>query len=269
MNQHDRRVLQISSGKDARTRDKRSRPSVMLTKNHLRQVVQACLGQLDTLGKKLAAAGGTGVATRSLAKQYTSYLITLSFVMLLGPRQQVFQQLVIGESFIKSKDGVYSIMLKSHQTKNGKAVLLRVPPLLTAHYHVYLSVVRPLLVDPANDSGALFVQRNNTNRVDFTGITKAITNSILGFAVNSHAFRHALATSFYQTPGSNDKMMRDLASVMNHDPETQKNFYVHHQNLQSQEELQQTLSSILGIGQNGRSCTERTIAGVAAIDLPD
>jgi hypothetical protein len=263
MVQSDKRVLQISSERDARFRNNKPKPYVLLTKDHLKQIVETCMQRLEALGKKLSVAtgGGSTVATRKLANQFTSYLITVSFVLLLAPRQQVLRQVVVGQSLVKGKDGAYSITLRSHQTKNGKAVLLRVPASLTPAYDLYLSTVRPLLVDAALDSGALFIQRGQANRGDFSAVTKQITQSILGFPVNSHSFRHAIASTFHESTGSNDKVMRDLAMTMNHDLHTQQQYYVHFQHLESQVGLQNTLSSILA--------REETKKVVVKMDLPD
>lgn len=119
MMQQDRTVLQIAATKDCRTSDKRPKEMQSLSTEDMRALVEGCLNYLRS--------------DSTTANGYVNHLITLSFVILLGPRQQVFRQLIIGESLVKEGES-YLIKLRSNQTKNGKAVLLQIPPVLTAMY---------------------------------------------------------------------------------------------------------------------------------------
>lgn len=60
----------------------------------------------------------------------------MSFIVLLGPREQFFQQLIIGISFNK-ENAEYIIKLGLEETKNRKPVVLVIPTILTKHYYVY------------------------------------------------------------------------------------------------------------------------------------
>ena len=160
------------------------------------------------------------------------------------------------------------IKLRSTQTRNNKPVLLKVPELLTSYFDAYLNVVRRILLTHPYDeselgSGPLFVQRNNEPRRDFSSITCAVTSVLIGKAVNTHQFRHAIATLFFHSAWSNEKTMANLARTMNQDQHTQQQYYVHHQHLQTQDDLQGMLLRIL----------QRNKAEVAdsknKMDLPD
>jgi integrase len=247
MMQQDRTVLQIAATKDCRTSDKRPKEMASLSTEDMRALVDGCLNYLRS--------------DTTTANGYTNHLITVSFVMLLGPRQQVFRQLEIGESFVKEGES-YLIKLRSNQTKNGKAVLLQIPSVLTAMFDHYLTTIRPQLLDSrAPDRGIVFMQRGNAPRADFSSITKHVTQSIIGKAVHAHRFRHGVATSFHAHASTQPKLMSDLARAMNHDVSTQQKHYIHDDHLKNLADLQSHWQSILG------SPTQSTSS--PSIDAPD
>jgi hypothetical protein len=233
MNREDRSVLQLTASRDCRTSDQLPKALVSLTVDDMRHLVERCLSQLKA-----------SVSTKDAATRYTAHLITVSFVLLLGPRQAVFRQLRHGESLVREE--MWLIKLKSSQTKNGKAVLLQIPAALTLAYDYYLSTVRPLLIEPqAHDTGFVFIQRNNEQREDFSSLTREVTRRLIQKETNAHRFRHALASSFHSYEGSNTRMMGDLALAMNHDVRTQQSHYVQHEQIVAQESLHRHLKVIL------------------------
>ena len=90
MLQYDRSILAITKSKDGRTKSKSAHPTVHLTSEDLQTIVTRGLSHMDQLRVKRSAKTTTN-DKQGLAKEYTNNLITVSFVLLLGPRQQVFR----------------------------------------------------------------------------------------------------------------------------------------------------------------------------------
>ena len=87
----------------------------------------------------------------------------------------------------------------------------------------------------------MFLQRSGEPRQNFSSATRAVTKQLIGRAVNAHQFRHCITTLFHGRRDTSDLMMRQLAETMNHDRETQMQFYVHQQRLEAQEQMQRML----------------------------
>jgi integrase len=181
-------------------------------------------------------------------------------VLLLAPRQQVFRQLTTDTLVAPRLDGAnenslnnnnnssnknYTIRMSAEHSKVGCPVLLRVPDILTARLEFYL-----FRILPADHVGHLFLQRGNKPRKDFSSATRAVTKHLIGRAINAHQFRHCIATLFYGRRDSSDVLMRQLADTMNHDSQTQMQFYVHQQRLESQERMQSMLMEQVGMANN-------------------
>lgn len=144
----------------------------------------------------------------------------------------ILQQLRIGSSFDKSADdGKYWIRMLAEQSKNGKPVTISLPKPLTAPFDHYLAIVRPRMLRQCGDVVSrtldyVFFRRNGTApRTDFSSHTNAATLELIGRAINAHAFRAAIITTFYTTTGSSQSDMNLLAQIMCHDPTTARNFY--------------------------------------------
>ena len=208
-----------------------------MTAEELTTVVRGCLSVLEAVMRKKEETGTIGLL-KSDAKRFTEYFITVCFALLLAPRQQVFRAMTM-ESLERPLEGVtstYIIRLSAERTKVGHPVLLRVPDVLTAMFDFYIGHILP-----AGHSGHVFLQRSAEPRQDFSSATRAVTKQLIGRAVNAHQFRHCITTLFHGRKDTSDLMMRQLAETMNHDRETQVQFYVHQQRLEAQEGMQRML----------------------------
>ena len=236
----DRAVLQ-QSGED------------MMSSDELTMLVRGCLAVMDEIMEETASASlSSSIApiAVTVAKRFADHFITACFVLLLAPRQQVFRQLTMDTLVRPSPANPnYVIKMTADQSKVGQPILLRVPDVLTNKFDFYLDRVLPMLVaieEPATTNEAkrsqpVFVQRGGNARQDFSCITRAVTKQLIGRAINAHRFRHSMATHFYSHRNSSESLMRRLAETMNHDSQTQTQYYVHQQRLKAQEQLQSML----------------------------
>ena len=211
-----------------------------MTAEELTLVVRGCLAVLDAVMQKSAADSDDGALglLKTEAKRFTEYFITVCFALLLAPRQQVFRAMTMDslEQPQENTTANYIIRLSAERTKVGHPVLLRVPDVLTAAFEFYLGRVLP-----GNHTGHVFLQRSGEPRQNFSSATRAVTKQLIGRAVNAHQFRHCITTLFHGRRDTSDLMMRQLAETMNHDRETQMQFYVHQQRLEAQEQMQRML----------------------------
>jgi hypothetical protein len=241
MRQRDRMVLHTVSLPQALAPSQSVQTSLPtqpgMTSEELTTVIHGCLGVLDELMTALSTDASISI-TKEVAKRYTEHFITVCFALLLAPRQQVFRQLTM-EHLVRQNDN-YIIRMSAEQSKIGQPILLRIPNVMTSKFEFYLSRVLPSMRNN-NNTSHLFVQRDGEPRQDFSLATRAVTLQLIGRPVNAHEFRHCIATLFYAHPDSNDTTMKQLAETMNHDSQTQMQYYVHQQRLQAQERLQSML----------------------------
>ena len=211
-----------------------------MTAEELTAVVRGCLSVLDDVMQKIAADHGDGALGlfKADAKRFTECFITVCFALLLAPRQQVFREMTLDtlERPQQSTSSNYIVRISAERTKVGHPVLLRVPDVLTAKFDFYLSHILP-----AGHTGHVFLQRGGQPRQDFSSATRAVTKQLIGRAVNAHQFRHCITTLFHGRKDASDMMMRQLAETMNHDTQTQMQFYVHQHRLEAQERMQTML----------------------------
>lgn len=219
-----------------------------MTSDELTVLVRGCLMAMDDLMD--SDSSSTVAFDVAAAKRFAEYFITACFVLLLAPRQQVFRQLTMDTLFRPSTSNAnYVIKMTAEQSKVGQPILLRVPDVLTSKFDFYLDRVLPILTaleapamtNEARQSQPVFVQRGGNARQDFSCITRAVTKQFIGRAINAHRFRHSMATTFYSHQNSSETLMRRLAETMNHDSQTQAQYYVHQQRLDAQEQLQSML----------------------------
>jgi hypothetical protein len=72
----------------------------------------------------------------------------------------------------------------------------------------------------------VFFKKNGTApRSDFSDLTAMACQSIIGRAVNAHAFRSAVIMLAYSAPGVTQTDMDVLANIMAHSPATARNSY--------------------------------------------
>ncbi len=158
---------------------------------------------------------------------FMAYLVTATLCLGLAPRSQVLKQLQLGSSFVKQEsDGRYWVKLLADMSKNGKPTTFALPHQLTAPFDFYLSSIRPRLLQKQREQHSyVFVKHNGSApRSEFSSCTALITQRIIGRAVNAHAFRGAVITTFYEA-GASQGEMDMLARIMAHDPATAKSFY--------------------------------------------
>lgn len=140
------------------------------------------------------------------------------------------QQLRIGSSLTKEADGRYWIRMLAEQNKNGRPTMFSLAAELTPAYDVYLQHVRPSLLqrmarrDVAQHDYVFFKRNGSAPRTDFSSSTCVVTQAVLRRPVNAHTFRSSLITTFYSS-GASEADMTMLASIMAHDPATQRDFY--------------------------------------------
>jgi hypothetical protein len=126
------------------------------------------------------------------------------------------------------------VRMLAEQSKNGKPVTFSLPTPLTVPFDHYLDVVRPRMLrqcgtvsgNVASSHDYVFFKRNGAApRTDFSSHTNTVTLELIGRAINAHAFRAAVITTFYTTTGASQTEMNALADIMAHDPATARNFY--------------------------------------------
>ena len=206
-----------------------------ITSEELAVVVRGCLAVLAEVMDRCAGdqADGSLGSFKTDAKRFTECFITALFALLLAPRQQVLREMTMESMVRPAAGGNYVIRMSAERTKVGQPVLLRVPDVLTKAIDFYLCTVLP-----DGHTGHVFLQRRGEPRRDFSSATRAVTQQLIGRAINAHQFRHCVATLFHGRKDATDMMMRQLADTMNHDPQAQAQFYVRQHRLEAQEKLQ-------------------------------
>jgi hypothetical protein len=206
-----------------------------LSKGELRLVTQACIKYLAAESKvaQLGFKATQNAIGSNLAQGkdilFMQYLITATLCLGLAPRSQVLKELRIGSSFVRESDNRYWIKILAELSKNGKPTLFSLASELTPMFDHYLEVVRPRLlaaVGAAEHSHdyVFFKKNGSAPRSDFSSATTVVTQLVLDRAVNAHAFRSAVITTFYDA-GASQADMDKLANIMAHDPATARNFY--------------------------------------------
>jgi len=205
-------------------------PNQIMTKEELSSVTQACVTYLSsTVTREAPAANSHGAAAHADSDlHFMHHLVTATFCLGMAPRSQVLQQLRIGSSLTKEADGLYWIRMKSEESKNHRPTMFALASELTPAYDHYLQCVRPRLLalstQAAQHDYVFFKRSGAAPRSDFSSSTCLVTQQVLGRPVNAHTFRSSLITTFYSS-GATEAEMSTLASIMAHDPSTQRNFY--------------------------------------------
>jgi len=185
---------------------------------------------------------------------YMAYLITAILCLCMAPRSQVLRQMRIGSSVVKEADGKYWVRLLADMCKNGKPTLFAVPELLTPVMDHYLQQVRPRMLarQPAVAAAAaagsqqqahdyFFCKSNGTApRAEFSTCTSLVTTQLIGRAINAHAFRSAVITTFYRANASQADM-DTLANIMSHDATTARNYYYRPAHMRAAEDTSQRM----------------------------
>jgi integrase/N-acetylmuramoyl-L-alanine amidase len=216
-------------------------PNHTMTREELSAVTQACL---DYLRSSVAFREVNPLPADSDV-HFMHYLITATLCLGLAPRSQVLQQLRIGSSFKKEADGLYWIRMRAQESKNGRPTMFALAQDLTFAYDHYLQEVRPRLLARSVQGGlqhdyVFFKRSGAAPRTDFSTSTCLVTQQVLGRPVNCHSFRASLITTFFNS-GASDAEMCTLASIMAHDPSTQRNFYYKPQHNQAAKQAGQRM----------------------------
>ena len=235
----------------------------IMTKEELSAVTRACLSYLNS-GMKLYESQSTRrPPTAEDDLHFMHHLICATLCLGLAPRSQVLQQLRIGSSLTKEADGLFWIRMRAEQSKNGRATMFALASQLTPAYDIWLQCVRPRLLARSATHGqqlqphdyVFFKRSGAAPRTDFSSSTCLVTQQVLGRPVNAHTFRSSLITTFYSS-GANEAEMSMLASIMAHDPATQRNFYYKPKHQQAAQQASQRMVDQLlpSAGAESASC---------------
>lgn len=208
-----------------------------MSPSELETVIAGCLNELTRL-----QASWQIPTPGQLTKRYTDFFVTACMIMLFAPRQQTMRQLSTDTLFAPRSPGnsedCYVVKISAEFSKIGQPVVLRFPDELVDHLVFYLKFVLGV-----NYRGPLFLQRGGKRRENFSIVTKAVTEELLGRGINAHSFRHSVATSLHRNESVTDEQLRGLATTMNHSSRVQNSHYVFQDRLQSQARLHQQLGS--------------------------
>lgn len=225
---------------------------VTMTREELQLLAQKCLSKLNSSQWKEEPSTHKSTAI-SRDMTFVAYLVTATLCLGLAPRSQVLKQLQVGASFEKNpEDDRYYVKILAEMSKNGKPVLFALPIELTPAYDLYLHVIRPRMLERSlrltkpqcRHKYVFFKQNGQAPRAEFTSLTTTVTLRILGRAINAHAFRSAVITTYYQA-GASQAEMDTLANIMCHDPSTARNFYFRPQFNQVALQANNKMSNIL------------------------
>lgn len=202
-----------------------------MSTKELQQVTKQCLAGLHELMEVPLSSDPTkaGVSDR----WFMCLLITATLALGLAPRSMVLSQLRIGSSFTKGEDGRLWIKLLAEQSKNNRPTCFALPLQLTPVYTHYIEQVRPRLLaqaiagsknavvrgGDAADPQHLFMKRNSASaRTDFNSCVNMVTQKFLHRPLNTHSFRSAVVTAFYDnTCSGSESELIVLSQIMGHD----------------------------------------------------
>lgn len=176
------------------------------------------------------------------ASEYLSYLVVATLCYGMAPRQQVLRQLRLGSSFVKAKNGLYTVLMLAHMNKNGKATTFSLAKELTSAFDFYLDTVRPQLLGDQEHDFVFCLKTGElpTEHFSFSSWTRDVTSGLIGRPINAHAFRGGIVTTFYNS-GATQVEMDALSDVMNHDPATARNHYYRADNVKRLEGIHERL----------------------------
>jgi integrase len=216
---------------------------LVMSKEELSKISRECVAYLS------AALTDAPLRDKIQAAEYARYLVTATFALALAPRSQVLRNLTLNKTFAREEDGWW-VRIPAELNKAQKPVLLLIPNVLTQAYDHYIKNVRTLLLPAAHgdvtvaDAGFVFMNKSGGQKNDFSEWTKKITTHIIGRAINAHAFRHAVITIFYES-GATAKQLHDLAGLMNHSVEVQREYYLQTDWIQSNHSASNRLQCLL------------------------
>lgn len=198
----------------------------------LQLVTRKCLASLRELMDAPPSADPTKVGVKD--RWFMCLVITATLALGLAPRSMVIRQLTIGSSFTRGEDGRYSIKLLAEQSKNNRPTFCALSAELTPVYDFYIEHVRPRLLAQATagsrsaaaaaaggdaaQSQHLFMKRNSAPRTDFNSCVNLVTQEFLGRPLNTHSFRSAVTTAYYDKAGNgSENELIILSQIMGHD----------------------------------------------------
>ena len=235
-----------------------SQPLVMqegstLTKQEMSTIAAGCLGQLEAFHMAFEEAPSEAIL-RSMAQEYTAFLVTAILSLALAPRSQVLRELQVGRTLKKHSDGRYWAEMPAEMNKNRKPTMLTIPVELSPHLDFYLQHVRSAMLREAAASGishsklshayVFFKKTGEAPRPDFSGFTRSVTARLIGREVTAHAFRAGVITTYYEE-GATQGQMDTLANLMAHDPSTARNYYYRPQFARAAAATNQEMASLL------------------------
>ena len=202
-----------------------------MSTTELQQVTKQCLAGLRELME--APPSSDPIKAGVSDRWFMCLVITATLALGLAPRSMILSQLRIGSSFTKGEDGRYWVKLLAEQSKNNRPTCFALAMQLTSVYDRYLEHVRPRLLAQATvgsknaltrdgdgaDPQHLFMKRNSASaRTDFNSCVNMVTQKFLGRPLNTHSFRSAVTTAYYNnTCSGSESELIVLSQIMGHD----------------------------------------------------
>ena len=193
-------------------------------------VLSACLRvlqrmQVDGRERELSSSSSSSSSSPSTLsederKEFTDHLIVALFILGLAPRPETFRGLKVSSVRPPGYDQRCpdQYVLDGEHGKTEMEYYMPVPHQLTSAVTYYLGRVIPM-----GHEGALFLQRNEEPRVDFSYVTRALTERYIGRPINASKFRMSVITDLRSQSGT-DAMA--LAQHLGHSLATQNQHYV-------------------------------------------
>jgi hypothetical protein len=193
----------------------------------LQLVTRKCLASLRELMDAPPSSDPTKAGVRD--RWFMCLVVTATLALGLAPRSMVLSQLKIGSSPTRGEDGRFWVKLLAQQSKNNRPTCFALPLQLTSVYGHYLEQVRPRLLAQATAAAAsssaargdvahVFMKRNSTaSRTDFNSCVNLVTQEFLGRPLNTHSFRSAITTAYYDKTCGSENELIILSQIMGHD----------------------------------------------------
>jgi hypothetical protein len=204
-----------------------------MSTTELQQVTRQCLVALRELME--TPPSSDPIKAGASDRWFMCLVITATLALGLAPRSMVLTQLHIGSSFTRGEDERYWIKLLAQQSKNNRPTCFALSLELTPVYDHYLEQVRPRLLAQATagskgaaaaaargvdtvDPQHLFMKRNSAApRTDFNSCVNLVTQKFLGRPLNTHSFRSAITTAYYDKTCGSENELIILSQIMGHD----------------------------------------------------
>ena len=206
---------------DLRTKHLLSKDEPLPTTDEIVDLLRSTIAEMDRVRRVAYEAADLSSADRVA---YTNALMLASFILLSGPRQQVFRAMTTETVLAPHSNGNetdnFEVRIAGDVLKNQRPELISVPDVLTVQYRFYYARVLPL-----GYQGAIWRTEYGKPRADFGPPVRKTVHSIIAKRVGPHKLRAALATH-HSRSDMTESDRRGLANVMDHSINTQDLYYV-------------------------------------------